>query len=98
MRVYGAGTSFIRKPESRRLCPKNQSAHPIFCRDYGRRCQHPVLVTKLCIFAGTTLGGYAGWYLGEACGLEFLGAFLLSGLGSLAGVYGGWKLARKFEE
>jgi hypothetical protein len=54
-------------------------------------------VTKLCIFVGTTVGGYAGWYLGEACGLGFVGAFLVSGVGSVAGVYGGWKLARKFE-
>jgi hypothetical protein len=55
-------------------------------------------VTKLCIFVGTTVGGYAGWYLGEACGLGFGGAFLISGVGSIAGVYGGWKLARKLEE
>jgi hypothetical protein len=47
-------------------------------------------VTKLCIFAGTILGGYAGWYLGELCGFEFTGAFLLSGVGR--------KAARKFEE
>jgi hypothetical protein len=51
-------------------------------------------VTKLCIFAGTTVLGYAFWYLGELLGLEFLGCFLLSSVGSVAGVYAGWKIAR----
>lgn len=55
-------------------------------------------MTKLCIFVGTIVGGYAGWYLGELCGFDFTGAFFVSGVGSLAGVYAGWKAARKFEE
>jgi membrane protein YqaA with SNARE-associated domain len=55
-------------------------------------------VTKLCIFVGTTIGSYVGWYLGDLCGLSFWGAFMTSGVGSVAGVYGGWKLARKLEE
>lgn len=55
-------------------------------------------MTKLCIFVGTTIGGYVGWYLGDLCGLGFWGAFLVSGVGSVAGVYGGWKLARKLDE
>lgn len=52
-------------------------------------------VTKLCIFAGTTILGYAAWYLGDALGLSFFGSFLLSGLGSVVGVYAGWKLAQR---
>ncbi len=55
-------------------------------------------MSKLCIFVGTTLGGYGGWALGEAFGLGLGWCFLLSGIGSLAGVYAGWKLARKLEE
>ncbi len=55
-------------------------------------------MNRLCILVGTTLGGYAGWALGEAVGLGFGGAFALSGIGSLAGVYAGWKLARKLGE
>ena len=51
-------------------------------------------MNKLCIFVGTTGGGYAGWALGEALGLGFGGSFLMSGAGSLAGVYAGWKLAQ----
>jgi hypothetical protein len=55
-------------------------------------------MTKLCIFVGTTLGGYAGWALGEALGLGFGWAFVLSGVGSIVGVYAGWKLAQKLAE
>jgi hypothetical protein len=53
-------------------------------------------VNRLCIFAGTTVAGYAGWFLGEWLGLGFGGCFLLSGVGSVVGVYLGWKVARKF--
>ena len=55
-------------------------------------------MTKLCIFVGMTLASYAFWFLGEWVGLEFLGCFLLSGVGSLVGIYAGWKLARKLEQ
>ena len=58
---------------------------------------HSFPMTKLCIFVGTLLGSYGGWWAGEAVGFEFLGAFLLSGLGSILGVYAGWKLARNIE-
>ena len=55
-------------------------------------------VNKLCIFVGITLGGYIGWWSGEQCGFGFFANFLLSGLGSILGVYAGWKLARKLSE
>jgi len=54
-------------------------------------------VTKLCILAGSTIVGSAGWYLGELVGFEFLGCFLVSCLGSLVGVWVGWKVARRFD-
>jgi hypothetical protein len=53
---------------------------------------------KLCIFVGTTVGGYAAWALGEGLGLGFGWAFVLSSIGSIVGVYAGWKLARKLDE
>jgi hypothetical protein len=53
-------------------------------------------MTKLCIFAGTTIGGYAFWYAGELLGLEFVGCFMLSGVGSIVGVIAGWKFAQRF--
>ena len=56
-------------------------------------------MTKLCIFAGTTIFGIGGSMLASAFGLDTfsLGGFVLSGLGSVVGVYAGWKLARKIE-
>lgn len=55
---------------------------------------------KLCIFVGTTVGGIAGSLLAGAFDLETfsLGGFLLSGVGSIVGVYAGWKLARKLDQ
>jgi hypothetical protein len=55
-------------------------------------------VTKLCIFVGVTLGGIAGSVLAGALDLDTfsLGGFLLSGVGSMVGVYAGWKVAQKF--
>ena len=42
------------------------------------------------------MGSYAFWALGDAVfGFEFFGSFLLSGVGGVLGVYGGWKLAQK---
>lgn len=54
-------------------------------------------VNKLCIFAGTTILGYAFWAAGEFLGLQFFGCFLLSGVGSIAGVWLGWKVAQHFK-
>jgi hypothetical protein len=54
-------------------------------------------VNKLCIFAGTTILGYAFWAVGELLGFEFFGCFLLSGAGSIAGVWLGWRVARHFQ-
>jgi hypothetical protein len=47
---------------------------------------------KFCIFVGVNLGGYIGWSLAQNYGI--MAAFIASGLGSIAGVYAGWRLAR----
>ncbi len=54
-------------------------------------------MTKLCIFVGTALGGIAGSLLAGAFDLDTfsLGSFVLSGVGSMVGVYAGWKVAQK---
>jgi hypothetical protein len=52
---------------------------------------------KLCIFIGTTVFGYAGWFLGDALGLGFGWCFVISSVGSIVGVWAGWKVARKLE-
>lgn len=54
-------------------------------------------MTKLCIFAGSTIVSYVGWYLGEMIGLDFTWCFVLSGVGAIAGVYVGWKFAQRFD-
>jgi hypothetical protein len=52
-------------------------------------------VTKLCIFAGTMVGGYVGGYLCSSLGL--MTEVIASGIGSMVGVYLGWKLAQRIE-
>ena len=49
---------------------------------------------KLCIFVAVNIGGWAGWTLCENFGL--MTAFLGSGVGSVLGVYLGWKVARTY--
>ncbi len=51
---------------------------------------------KLCIMIGTLIGSYAGWGIGVALGFGFMTNFLLSGIGSVAGVYLGWKIAQRY--
>ena len=53
-------------------------------------------MNKLCIFAGTTIFGIAGGLLATLFGMDTLslGSFFLSGLGSVVGVYVGWKVAQ----
>lgn len=53
-------------------------------------------MTKLCIFAGTTIFGYAFWFAGDAMGMSFMGSFIFSGVGSIVGVFAGWKFAQRF--
>jgi hypothetical protein len=49
---------------------------------------------KFCIFIGINVGGAVGWSLGEPVGT--MTAFFASGVGSLLGVYLGWKVAMKY--
>ena len=57
-------------------------------------------VTKLCIFVGTTLFGIGGGMLATVFDMDTfsLGSFVLSGLGSVVGVFVGWKVAQKFKD
>ena len=56
-------------------------------------------MTKLCIFVGTTVGGILGGLIGTAFGYGMMDmeSYALSGVGSIVGVYAGWKVARKLE-
>jgi hypothetical protein len=55
------------------------------------------VMNKLCIFAGTIIFGILGSVVAGAFGMDTfsLGSFVLSGLGSVLGVYVGWKVAQK---
>jgi hypothetical protein len=52
-------------------------------------------MTKLCIFVGMTVGGYAAGALAEPLG--FWWSFIASGIGSAVGVILGWKFARRLD-
>ena len=51
-------------------------------------------VQKLCIFIGMTAGSWVGWLLGDRFGM--MTAFLISSLGSMVGVYLGWRIHRDY--
>jgi hypothetical protein len=53
---------------------------------------------RMLIFIGMILGGYVGWWAGEYVGLGFMGAFLVSTLGSAVGVYLAWRIMRNYLE
>ena len=54
---------------------------------------------KLCIFAGMTVFGILGSVLAGVFGMDMLslGSFFLSGVGSMVGVWVGWKVALKLK-
>jgi hypothetical protein len=66
-------------------------------RQFVASRQTASVMNKLCIFAGTTVFSYAGWGLGEWLGLGFGWSFVLSGIGSIVGVYAGWKVAQHYK-
>jgi len=52
-------------------------------------------MTKLLIFLGMFIGSWLGWWLGDLIG-GFGWAFAISGLGSIAGVFVGWKIDKEW--
>ena len=53
-------------------------------------------MNRLLTFLGMTLGGYLGWWAGEAMGFGLMGAFIMSSLGSIAGIFAAWKIVQLF--
>jgi hypothetical protein len=51
---------------------------------------------KLCIFIGILVMSSIGWWLGAK--LNFLTGFIVSGIGSMVGVYRGWRINRDYFE
>ena len=53
-------------------------------------------MVKLAAFAGSTVGGYIGWAVGDRLG-GFMTAIILSMIGTGVGMYYGAKIAREYE-
>jgi predicted MFS family arabinose efflux permease len=51
-------------------------------------------MTRILIFIGMTVGGWIGWLVAERFGI--MTAFFVSSLGSVAGVFAGWWLGRRW--
>lgn len=51
-------------------------------------------MSRILIFVGMTVFGTLGWWLGDRFG--FAAAFVLSGIGTLLGVYVGWRINRDY--
>jgi hypothetical protein len=49
---------------------------------------------KLCIIIGIVVFGWIGWWIGAKIG--FMTAYAVSTLGSMAGVYVGWRIYRDY--
>jgi len=50
-------------------------------------------MNKLCIFVGMTVLGWIGWWIG--CKIGLMTGYVLSGIGSILGVYVGWRISRE---
>jgi len=51
-------------------------------------------MNKLCILVGMTIFSWIGWWIGAKVG--FMTAFGLSSIGSILGVYVGWRINRDY--
>lgn len=53
-------------------------------------------MNKVLILVASTLGSGVGWWIGDFVGLEM--AVVLGCVGTLVGVYVGWRLSRNYTE
>ena len=53
-------------------------------------------MNRLLIFIGIILGGYLGWWAAEYIDLGLMATFLVSSVGSAAGVYAAWRVGRDY--
>jgi len=52
-------------------------------------------MNRLCIFIGMVVFGWIGWWIGSKLG-DFMTAYWISSLGSIVGVYVGWRTNRDY--
>ncbi len=55
-------------------------------------------VTRLLMFIGMTVGGYIGWAAGDYMGFGLMGKFMVSSVGSFAGIYAAWRVLTDYLE
>jgi len=48
------------------------------------------------IYIGMTIGGCVGWWVGDYIGFGLMGCFLVSSVGSLAGMYLAWRVMEEY--
>lgn len=53
-------------------------------------------MTKLLIGIGIIAGGLIGWWIAVKLGLGTFGQFFISNLGSIVGIFAGWKIAQEY--
>jgi hypothetical protein len=53
-------------------------------------------MNKICITVGVVLFGWVGWWLGDKLDIGLMTSYILSGIGSLAGVYVGWYIHQNY--
>jgi uncharacterized protein YcfJ len=51
-------------------------------------------MNRLCIFVGMIVFGWIGWLIGARFG--FMTGFVVSSIGSVVGVYVGWRINRDY--
>jgi len=61
--------------------------HSVFIRRTNK-------MARLLIFVGGTLFGWIGWWLGTQ--ISSTVAYIISGLGTLLGIYIGWRIHRDY--
>jgi hypothetical protein len=53
-------------------------------------------MNKICITVGVIFFSWLGWWLGDKLHFGLMATYLISGIGSLVGVYVGWFINQTF--
>ena len=51
---------------------------------------------KLCIFGASGVASYGFYFAADALGADMFTSFMISGVGSIAGCWVGWKIYQRF--
>jgi hypothetical protein len=53
-------------------------------------------MAKLCIFGTSGVASYGFYFAADALGADMFTSFMISGVGSIAGCWLGWKIYQRF--